>query len=135
MTTVFDTSIGSKSHIDHRKAVLSLRWLLIILASYLTLFTYVGTDQFSAVFAIAVAFSLSNVGLMLIPRRNFIAKRVQRSTTILDVVFVSAVLYLLRTPETHLELAFLGIFLLAALWRDLRLVLFSIFVVSLLFGV
>src|SRR5215468_6179401 len=102
MTTVFDTKIKSKSDIDHRKAVLSLRWLLIILASYLTLFTYVGTDRFSAVFAIAVAFSLSNVGLMLVPRRNFTAKRVRLTITILDLIFISAVIYLLRIPDTHL---------------------------------
>ncbi|OLD57268.1 MAG: hypothetical protein AUI54_03355 [Acidobacteria bacterium 13_1_40CM_2_56_5] len=101
--------------IDHRKAILSLRWLVIILASYLTLFSYIGTERFPMVFAAAAAFSLTNVLLTLIP--------------------VSTTFYLLRNPETYLYLAFLAVFLLAVVWRDLRLVLFSLFVVSLLFGV
>ena len=121
--------------IDHRKAILSLRWLVIILASYLTLFSYIGTERFPMVFAAAAAFSLTNVLLTLIPRRYFLMKRVQQGIALLDFVFVSTTFYLLRNPETYLYLAFLAVFLLAVVWHDLRLVLFSLFVVSLLFGV
>src|SRR5438034_762864 len=46
----------SGSDIDHRKAILSLRWLLVILASYLTLFSYLGTEL--------VLFSLLVVSLL-----------------------------------------------------------------------
>ena len=125
----------SQPEIDDRKAVLSLRWLLVILASYLTLFSYLGTAVFPVVFGVALGFSISNVVLMLIPRRRFTESRVQGAVAILDLIFVSATLYLLRVPENYLYIAFLGIFVLAVLWRDLRLVLFSLFVVSLLFGV
>ena len=125
-----------KAHeIDHRKAILSLRWLLIILASYLTLFSYIGTEQFSPVFGTAIAFSLSNVALTFVRRRDFLETRVQRGIAVLDILFVSATLYFLRTPDTYLYLAFLAVYLLAVVWRDLRLVLFSLFVVSVLFGV
>ncbi|PYS55097.1 MAG: hypothetical protein DMG13_05460 [Acidobacteria bacterium] len=125
-----------KAHeIDHRKAILSLRWLLIILASYLTLFSYIGTEQFGPVFGTAIAFSLSNVALTFVRRRDFLETRVQRGIAVLDILFVSATLYFLRTPDTYLYLAFLAVYLLAVVWRDLRLVLFSLFVVSVLFGV
>src|SRR2546426_11434628 len=117
--------------IDHRKAILSLRCL----ASYLTLFSYIGTERFPMVFAAAAAFSLTNVLLTLIPRRYFLMKRVQQGIALLDFVFVSTTFYLLRNPETYLYLAFLAVFLLAVAWHDLRLVLFSLFAVSLLFGV
>ncbi len=120
--------------IDHRKAILSLRWLLIILASYLTVFSYLGTQWFPVVFGIALAFSISNFGLMLIPRKHFTAARVQAAVSVTDLVFVSAILYLLRVPENYLFVAFVAIFALAVAWRDLRLVLFSLFVVSVLFG-
>jgi len=123
-----------QADIDHRKAVLSLRWLLVILASYLTLFSYLGNDLFQYVFGVALAFSLSNVVLMLIPRRHFIGSRVQTAITILDLIFVSVTLYLLRVPQNYLYLAFLLIFVLAVVWQDLGLVLFSVFAVSLLFG-
>src|SRR3989304_10057492 len=130
-----DSKPSLQPEIDHRKAILSLRWLLIILASYLTLFSYIGTELFPAVFGTALAFSISNFGLMLIPRKYFPAKNVQAAVVLLDLAFVSATLYLLRVPENYLYLAFIGIFGLAVAWRDLRLVLFSLFVVSLLFGV
>src|SRR5262245_54416537 len=116
----------SQSEIDHRKAVLSLRWLLVILASYLTLFSYIGTEVFPVVFGVALAFSISNIVLMFIPRPRFTDARIQGAVTILDLIFVSATLYLLRVPGNYLFLAFLGIFIMAALWRDFRLVLFSL---------
>jgi diguanylate cyclase (GGDEF)-like protein len=130
-----DLKPKSKSEIDHRKAVLSLRWLLVILGSYLTLFSYVGTEGFPYVFAFALAFSASSVVLMLLPRQRFTDKKVQVAIAIVDFIFVSGILYLLRIPENYLYLAFAVIFLLAIVWRDLRLVLFSVFVISLLFGV
>src|SRR5215471_17711401 len=120
--------------IDHRKAVLSLRWLLVILASYLTLFSYLGTEVFPVVFGVALGFSLSNVALMVVPRRKFLDSQVQTAVTVLDLIFISATLYLLRSPQHYLYIAFIAIFVLAVIWRDLRLVLFSLFVVSLLFG-
>ncbi|HEY2384553.1 MAG TPA: sensor domain-containing diguanylate cyclase [Terriglobia bacterium] len=124
----------TQSEIDARKAVLSLRWLVVILASYLTLFSYIGTEQFPLVFGIALVFSLTNILLMLIPRKRFTATRIQTGIAVLDLAFVSLTLYLLRVPGNYLFLGFLAIFILAVLWRDLRLVLVSLFVVSLLFG-
>jgi|SRR5579883_787771 len=124
----------SESEIDHRKAVLSLRWLLVIVASYLTLFSYIGTEDFPYVFGIALAFSFSNILLMLIPRRQFTDNRVQVGLAVLDLVFVSLTLYLLRIPGNYLFVGFLAIFLLAVLWRDLRLVFVSLLMVSILFG-
>jgi diguanylate cyclase (GGDEF)-like protein len=114
---------------------LSLRWLLIILASYLTLFSNLGTQQFPVVVAVALPFAVSNFCLMFVPRDSFLGLKVQTVVAALDVAFVSATLYLLRVPENYLYLGFLAIFLLAVLWRDLRLVLLALFVVSLLFGV
>src|SRR6516164_9711985 len=124
----------SAFEIDHRKAVLSLRWLVIILASYLTLFSYIGTEQFPLVFGVALAFAFTNIVLMLIPHREFTASRIQAGVAVLDFVFVSLTLYLLRIPGNYLFVGFLMIFILAVGWRDLRVVLVSLFVVSLLFG-
>jgi diguanylate cyclase (GGDEF)-like protein len=124
----------SEPDIDQLNAVLSLRWLLVILASYLTLFSYLGTEVFPYVSCVAVAFAFSNVALMLIPRPRFTKRKVQTAISIVDVAFVSVTLYLLRVPDNYLYTGFIAIFLLAVLWRDLRLVLFSLLVISLLFG-
>jgi diguanylate cyclase (GGDEF)-like protein len=120
---------------DHRKAVLSLRWIVIILASYLTLFSYLGTQSFAVIFLVAVGFSASNVGLMLVPSHRFTENSIQRVVVWMDLLFVTTTLYLLRVAENYLYVAFVAVFLLAIVWRDLRLVLFSVFAVSVLFGV
>src|SRR5215467_14455814 len=130
-----DLKPKSTAEIDHRRAVLSLRWLVIILASYLTLFSFLGTAGFPFVSGFSLLFSVSNIFLMFIPRQHFMGKNAQLSIALLDTLFVSCALYLLRIPGHHLYAAFVGIFLLAVIWRDLRLVLFSLFVVSILFGV
>src|SRR5438132_9969906 len=105
-----DLKPKSKAEIDHRKAVLSLRWLLVILASYLTLFSYLGAEGFPFVFGFALAFSISNILLMMVPRQQFTAKKTQVSIALLDVVFVSGTLYLLRVPGNYLYVAFASIF-------------------------
>src|SRR5438128_566413 len=105
-----DLKPKSQPEIDHRRAVLSLRWLLVILASYLTVFSYIGTELFPVVSMTALAFSLSNVVLMIIRRDRFIQRKVQQVVAILDVVFVSATLYLLRETENYLYIAFIAIF-------------------------
>jgi diguanylate cyclase (GGDEF)-like protein len=130
-----DLKQKTRTEVDHRKAVLSLRWLLVILASYLTLFSYIGTQLFTIVAGMVVTFSLSNFLLMLIPKRRFVEARIQRTVAILDVGFISVTLYLLRVPENYLYVAFVSIIILAVIWRDLRLVLFSLLVVSMLYGV
>jgi diguanylate cyclase (GGDEF)-like protein len=106
----------------------------VILASYLTLFSYIGTAVFPLVFGVAAAFSVSNVVLMLIPRHRFTDNKVQRAVAVLDVVFVAVTLYLLRVPGNVLYIAFILTFIFAVVWRDLRLILFSLFLVSVLFG-
>lgn len=130
-----DLKTSFQPEIDHRKAVLSLRWLVIILASYLVVFSHVGTERFPFVFGFVIAFSLTNIALIFVPRGHFVTDTVQRVIALLDFVFVAGTLYLLRIPENYLDLAFLAIFVLAVVWRDLRLVLFSVFVVGVLFGV
>jgi diguanylate cyclase (GGDEF)-like protein len=120
--------------IDHRKAVLSLRWLLVILASYLTLFSNAGSYGFPVVFGISVVFALSNIVFMVIPGQRFVEDNVQRTIAVSDIVFVAAILYLLRVPENYLYLALIAIIILAVISRDFRLVLFSLLVVSILFG-
>ncbi len=119
---------------EHRRAHLSLRWLLIILASYLTLFSYLSQPNFLLVFVYVLAFTFSNIAISLIPGRSFELPNVQKVIAGMDLVFVSGAFYLLRGPETYLYVALLAVFVLALLWRDLRLVLFSLFVVSLLYG-
>ena len=86
--------LGSKSahsyelQTETRKSFLSLRWLLIILASYLTVFSYVGASQFNFVFGFAVLFAASNIVLSLLPVDLYQSTHVQRVLRITDSIFV-----------------------------------------------
>ncbi len=123
-----------RPELEHRKAFLLLRWLLIVLASYLTLFSYLGTDRFNLIFGLAVFFSLTNLAFTLAPQLQFEGRTFQNTIAAIDVVLVATTLYLLRDEATPLYIAFFSIFLLTLIWRDFKLVFFSIFLVGLLFG-
>jgi diguanylate cyclase (GGDEF)-like protein len=117
------------------RSFIFLRWMLIILASYLLFFTYLNTPNFEAVVGFALAFGTSNVVLSLLPPEYFRRSTIQKTVVILDVSFGCATFYLLRVPNTYLFLAFTLIYLLAAVRRDLKAVGFSLLAVSLFFGV
>ena len=119
---------------ENRRSFLLLRWLIIILASYLTLFSNLRSQNFIGIFLLVVAFSLSNLALGFLPQRYFVAIRSTRSVIVADAMFICGFLYLLRVSGPPIHFPLMGILLLAIIWRDLRVVLFALLVVSLLFG-
>jgi len=117
------------------RSFIFLRWMLIILASYLMFFTYLNTPLFESVVGFALAFGTSNVVLSLLPPEYFRRSTLQKAVVVLDIAFGCTALYLLRVPGTYLFFAFSLIYLLAAIRRDLKAVGFSLLAVSLFFGV
>ena len=120
---------------EHRKSVLLLRWLMIILAAYLTVFRYIPTSNIAFVTMFVAAFALTNIVLTLLPPRRFSEVSIQRALAAADILFVSATFFLLRIPDTYLYLGFILVFLIAAVSRELMVLLFSLIIVSLLYGV
>src|SRR5262245_11011279 len=105
---------GPELHlVEHRKSFLSLRWLLIILGSYLALFPRIGATNFNVVLGFAILFASTNVAAGLISRDLFAARRVEMAIAAADVLFVAITFFLLQVEETHLHLAFVLVFLLA----------------------
>jgi diguanylate cyclase (GGDEF)-like protein len=129
-----DSKLQFDREAEYRKSFLSLRWLTVILASYLAIFTHLSTDQFSASIIFSLLYAASNVAVALIPLGRLQRPEIQRAIAAADFVFVAATFYFLRVTGTYLHLIFVLIFLLGLIWRELRLVLFSLFIVSLLFG-
>src|SRR6476660_8259749 len=84
---------GCEPQSETRKSFISLRWLLIILASYLTVFSYVGAPLFNYVFGFAVLFAASNIALSLLPVRLYQSPAVRRSLTVVDSVFVTGAFF------------------------------------------
>ena len=70
-----------------------------------------------------------------LPQRSFVAVRSSRLAILVDAIFICGFLYLLRVSGPPIHFPLMGILLLALIWRDLKVVLFSLLVVSVLFGV
>ena len=118
----------------NRRAFLLLRWLIIILAGYLTLFENIEDSGVVGLFLIVVAFVLSNVLIGLAPIDIVMAAKRRHIVAAADAVFICTFLYYLRVDQAQIHIPFMGIVVLAIIWPDLRVVLFAMFVVSLLFG-
>jgi len=52
----------------------------------------------------------------------------------IDAGFIATFLYYLRIDDAQIHLPFMGVVVLAIIWPDMRVVLFALFVVRLLFG-
>ena len=121
--------------IENRRSFLLLRWLNIILASYLTLFRNLQSLNLIGIFSLVVAFSASNIVMGFLPQRSFVALHSSRLAIMVDAIFICGFLYLLRVPGPPIHFYLMGSFLLTLIWSDLKVVLFSLLVVSVLFGV
>ncbi len=80
------------------------------------------------------AFALTNILLSVMTSGNIPFSKIQRALSIVDVMFVSATFFLLRAPDTYIYLGFLIVFLMAAIYREFMVLLFSLVIVSLLYG-
>jgi diguanylate cyclase (GGDEF)-like protein len=120
---------------EYRRSFLLLRWLLFVLAAYLTLFSYLHLPQFVTIVVFAAVFACSNLVCSLAPRDWFVMPRFQTAIVIADILLVSATFHFLRVPGTHLHAAFAFVFVLIVFWRDLRVVGVSLLGVSLSYGV
>jgi diguanylate cyclase (GGDEF)-like protein len=117
-----------------RRSLLSLRWLVIILAAYLILFTHLSSSSFPILFAFVALFAATNIALAFVRDDWFQSDSGQRFIAATDILFIGGTFYLLRVTENYLYLGFTLVVVLAVLWRELKLVLFSLLVVSFLFG-
>src|SRR5579884_1203714 len=120
--------------VEHRRSFVSLRWLVVILASYLTLFTHLSNPRFPIFFAFTFLFAATNIALAFVSPELFQTRIAQRAIVVCDIIFICGTIYLLRVSSNYLHVGFMLLFVLAALWRDLRPVLISLLVVSMLFG-
>src|SRR5882672_11032158 len=102
-----DSMRHSRPEAEHRRSLILLRWLLIVLAAYLTVFRYLPTSNFTFAVMFVAAFALTNILLTIVSSGNTPFAKIQRALAITDVLFVSATFFLLRAPDTYIYLGFL----------------------------
>jgi len=130
-----DSIRHSRPETEHRKSVILLRWLMIIMAAYLMVFRYLPTTKITFAVMFVAAFALTNIVLTVLSSRKYSSSKLQRALLVTDVLVVSATFFLLRAPDTYIYLGFLVVFVMAAIWREFMVLLFSLVIVSLLYGV
>ena len=130
-----DSIRHSRPESEHRRSLILLRWLMIILAAYLTVFRYLPTSNFTFAVMFVSAFALTNV--LLIGHDSRECSVFQNSARTLDSgrdVRFSHVLPAARTGHLHLP----GIPSRfpdgGDLSREFMVLLFSLVIVSLLYG-
>jgi diguanylate cyclase (GGDEF)-like protein len=111
-----------------------LRWLLLILAAYLTLFPNVAAASFGVLYAFLIVFAASNIACMFVSYAQFQAQSFRLAISLVDAIFVSVTFYFLGGSHTYLFVPFILLFVMAQVWRDLKIVGFALIGVSLLYG-
>jgi diguanylate cyclase (GGDEF)-like protein len=119
---------------DYVRSFLLLRWLLLILAAYLILFSSVERPSFALVYTFVVGFAASNVVCMAVSQARFQSRQFRLGVMLADTIFVSVTFFLLRATDTYLFVPFILVFLMAEIWRDLKIVGFALIAVSVLYG-
>lgn len=119
---------------DYVRSFLLLRWLLLILAAYLTLFPNVVGPSFGVLYAFIVGYAASNIVCMSVSYARFQTPSFRRAIALVDVIFVSVTFYLLGDSQTYLFVPFILVFVMAEIWRDLRVVGFALIAVSVAYG-
>jgi PAS domain S-box-containing protein len=120
--------------LSRKKIVLSLRWTVIIVTSYLILFgrgTISGLD-FSRI--LILVYILSNLALLFAPRSWFSRQKFFYLLVIFDIGVVSFGMYLSGKVATDFYLVFFLIVILASISRNYKLLMILSGVISLVYG-
>lgn len=116
---------------EQKVLLISVRWLVIILTLHFAVFTSLGSADFRLFNAVAYLFILSNLVLMVVPRRYFAEHRLSTWFLPADCAFVALGIYFLREPGTYYFLLFVALLAAIAWRRDYRWVLLaSLFLVA-----
>ncbi len=110
-------TIGSSLFRDRRVTIVSLRWLLIIALSYLTLFHTGKLDWSWETSGLILFYILSNVGLMWVPARLFERTWLDMALIVGDSLIITTAMMITQLSASHLLLFYFLIILLTTLGK------------------
>jgi len=106
--------------LDDKSTILLLRWLTVLLAILLMLYSRKGLTFGTNAYILGVLFFLSNILLTLIPAEYFAKRAVSSAIVIMDAGFISLAIYLTSGFNTDFYLVYYFIILIAAMRQELR---------------
>jgi len=114
--------------------VIRLRWLVVIICSYLLLSSKETWLPTSSVHAFILAYVLSNVALYFVDDGLFDSSYFYSPLVIFDTLFVTASLVMSGQVETDFYLVYFLIVILCTIWQDFRGLMVVAILATLLYG-
>ena len=118
-----------------KKTVLLLRWLVIIITSYLLLFSRGGVSLLSPQAFIIYTLLLSNLVLTGIPETVFSKKWFDYLFVLLDTVSVSAAIYMTGNSSSEFYLVYFLVIIATTFSSDLRTIIRNTAIVSVVYTI
>jgi len=127
-------SAGSRSpRLDKKHTVIILQWLIVIVTSYLMLFSEGQVSEDPIVYGLVVVLLISALVIYRLPVELFDHRYFDTALLLTDTMLISAAIYMNRTIPWDLFLIYFFILLLAAIGTNLLRIVIGSVVVSLLY--
>lgn len=120
--------------VPKKVTVIRLRWLLVIICSYLLVSSQATWLALSYVHGFIMFYILSTVALYFVKASLFESSRFYSPLVIFDTLFVTAALVISGGIETDFYLAYFVIVILCTIWQDFRGLLVIGVLATLLYG-
>ena len=114
--------------------VIRLRWLVVIICSYLLISSEGTWISPSALHGFIFAYALSNVTLYFLNESLFDSSYFYSPLVVFDTIFVTASLVLSGQVETDFYLSYFLIVILCTIWQDFRGLMVVAILATLLYG-
>lgn len=119
---------------EQKVLLVSVRWLVIILTLHFVVFSSLGSADFRLFNGVAYLFILSNLVLMVLPRRYFAEHRLGSWFLPADCALVALAIYLLHEPGTYYFVLVITLLVVIAWRRDYRWILLASLVLVAAYG-
>ena len=120
---------------DQKKIIVSLRWMVIIVTSYLILFGKEEPATFHSGYVFILIYIFSNLALSVLPRPWFFRQSFFYALAVFDIGIISLGMFLSGKVTTDFYLVFFLIIIIVSMSRNFKLVVILSGAISLLYGV
>ncbi|MBI2358086.1 MAG: GAF domain-containing protein, partial [Deltaproteobacteria bacterium] len=127
-------SIAGVLDVPKKLTVIRLRWLLVIICSYLLLSSRGTWVEPTFVHAFILFYILTNLSLYLLDERHFDSSYFYSPLVIFDTFFVTVALVISGQVATDFYLAYFLIIILSTVWEDFRGVIVIAILATILYG-
>ncbi|MBI2088336.1 MAG: HAMP domain-containing histidine kinase [Deltaproteobacteria bacterium] len=128
-----NSAVSPNSRLDKKHTVIILQWLIVIVTSYLMLFSEGQVSEDLLVYSLVVVLFTSALVLYRLPAQFFDHRYFDTTLLVADTILISTAIYMNRTIPWDLFLIYFFILLLAAIGTSLLRIVIGSAAVSLIY--